>query len=67
MRFITYLAKNGIRITFNKDWIEDGEWYDGELPYDDEGQELLRECLMCESDLMSFLFDDHIAVELREG
>ncbi len=67
MRFITYLAKNGIQVSFNKDWIEDGEWFDGELPYDDEGNELLHECLMCESDLMSFLFDDHITVELYEG
>ena len=67
MRFISYLYEEGITVSFDKDWIENGEWYDGELPYDDEGQELLHQFLMNRSDLISFLFNDSLIIKLYEG
>lgn len=67
MRFITYLRQEGIFVSFDDDWIENENWIDGELPYDDEGQELLRSYLKNRYDLMNFLFDDNLVVELYEG
>ena len=67
MRFIEYLAQNEIQIRFKKEWVDEDGIYEGNLPYDDNGDELLREYLYSTSHLMEFLFNDDLIVELREG
>ena len=67
MRFITYLANNGIQVSFNKDWINDYDCSGANLPWDSEGENLLLNYLDCESSLMQFLFNDNLIVELYEG
>lgn len=68
MRFINYLAAAGITVTFNPDWIENGDtWYESNLPYDSEGEQLLIDYLECQSSLLEFLFNDDLIVELYEG
>ena len=67
MRFIEYLAEAGIQLRFDKDWVSDGGYWDGNLPYDSEGEELLSEYLGYPEALMQFLFNDDLIVELYEG
>jgi len=67
MRFIEYLAEEGIQVRFDKDWISDGGYWDGNLPYDSEGDELLSTYLGDKDALIEFLFNDDLIVELYEG
>lgn len=68
MKFISYLSKNNISISFDKDWFDNGDpWIEYNLPYDSEGEQLLVDYLEYESSLMEFLFNDDLIVELYEG
>lgn len=67
MRFITYLANNDIQVYFEKDWVNESDYLDANLPWDSEGEDLLRNYLDCSMSLMEFLFNDNLIVELYEG
>lgn len=67
MRFITYLANNDIQVYFEKDWVNESDYLDANLPWDSEGEDLLRNYLDCSMSLMEFLFNDNLVVELYEG
>ena len=67
MRFIEYLAQNGIQVRFEKEWVDEDNGYNGNLPYDDNGDELLKEYLYHAGHLMEFLFNDDLIVKLYEG
>ena len=67
MRFITYLVRNGIQIYFADDLVDNCDCLDTNLPWDSEGEDLLRDYLDCESSLMEFLFNDNLIVKLYEG
>ena len=67
MRFVEYLAQNGIQVRFEKDWVNEDGYYEGNLPYDDNGEELLKEYLHHANRLLEFLFNDDLIVKLYEG
>lgn len=67
MRFIEFLAELNIKLRFSRNLIDDNNWYDGHLPYDSEGEDLLKEFLFSKLSLQEFLFNDDLIVELHEG
>ena len=67
MKFVEFLAELNIKLRFSRKLIDDNNWYDGHLPYDSEGEDLLKEFLFSKLSLQEFLFNDDLIVELHEG